>query len=236
MSQFSFVVLTVTLTTLLTITMLYTPHESFSIRPFHDCGPKIPQWLCHDEHNYSKETPVVTYPTKDELFAYLNKTGDKTEFISLSNSSQGIASNIETATSGNTTWVAWEGNVNGTDKIFLRVSYNQSLLFTPAVELSDPKAGNASKLQIAASEDGNLVYATWQDSNIETGKNRIFVSASMDGGQEFKTYTLNLPGDADSIDPELTVYEDEVLISWIQNGPNGSCGKLNGSACLHGRW
>jgi hypothetical protein len=179
---------------------------------------------------------MVTYPSTQELFAYLNTTGGKEEFTPLSNSSQGFGSNVQTAVAENTTWVAWEGNVNGTNKIFLKVSYNESLIYTPAVELSDPKAGNASKLQLAASDDGTLVYATWQDTNMTDGKNRIFVSASMNGGEEFKTYTLNLPGDADSIDPTLTVVGNEVLINWIQNGSDGACSPNNGTVCSHGRW
>ncbi|MGH9924371.1 MAG: hypothetical protein ACRD5B_03245 [Nitrososphaeraceae archaeon] len=216
---------------------IYTPQTSISIRGVHQCPPPpAPQGPCEGRHNALRTTPNVTYPTYEELFAYLNETGGKKEFTPLSNSSQGFGTNVQTAIAGNTTWIAWEGNVNGTNNIFLKVSYNESLIFTPAVKLSSPDAGNASKLSLAASEDGNLVYAAWQDTNLTTGKNRIFVSSSMNGGEEFRTYTLNLPEDADSIDPKLTVAGEEVIITWIQNGSGGQCSPDPGTVCQHGRW
>lgn len=236
MSKLYVLALVISLFSFLTIVILYNASDSFSIEQYHNCpAPPAPQDLCN-EPNISKTTPKVKYPTKAELFAYINQSGSKKEFTPLSNSSQGFGSNVQTAVAGNTTWIAWEGNVNGNNKIFIKVAYNESLIFTPAVELSAPDAGNASKLQLGTSDDGNLVYATWQDTDITTGKNRIFVSSSMNGGEEFRTYTLNLPGDANSIDPTLTVVDDEVIINWIQAGPDGSCGPVNGTVCSHGRW
>jgi len=208
--------------------------ESLSVEEYHNCPATLEE--CESTPNKSKATPTVTYPTKQEIYAYINSSGGKKEFTPLSNSSQGFASNIKTAVAGNTTWVAWEGNVNGTNKVYLKVSYNESLIYTPAVEISAPTSGNASKLQLAASDDGTLVYAAWQDTNMTTGKNSIYVSASMNGGEEFKTYTLNTPNDADSVDPELTVVGQEVLINWIQAGSNGTCSQNNYTACSHGRW
>ncbi len=210
--------------------------SSLSVDEYHDCPKGAEQELCESTPNTSETKPVVTYPTKDELYAYINSSGGKKEFTALSNASQGFSSDIQTAIAGNTTWVAWLGNVDGINKVFLKVSYNESLIFTPAVELSEQNAGNASKLQLAASENGNLVYAVWQDTNMTTGKNRIFVSASMNGGEEFRTYTLNHPGDADSIDPRIAIVGEEVIISWVQVGANGSCSPIPGTACNHGRW
>ncbi len=236
MSHLAFSILIVVL--LFLTATIYYPQESVSKVPYHDCpAPPAPQDLCPvGTPNTSKAKPIVRYPTLEELYAYLNATGGKEEFMALSNSSQGLGSNVRTAVAGNTTWVAWEGNVNGTNRIFLKVAYNESLMFTPAVELSAPDSGDASNLQLAASENGHLVYAAWQDTNLTTGKNRIFVSASMDGGEEFRTYSLNLPGDSDSTDPELTVSGNEVVITWIQNGERGECSSIPGTVCSHGRW
>ncbi|WP_222424901.1 hypothetical protein [Candidatus Nitrosocosmicus arcticus] len=210
--------------------------KSLSIEEYHDCPKGAEQELCESTPNISKGIPVVTFPTREEIYEYINSSGGKKEFNALSNASQGFSSNIQTASAGNTTWTAWQGNVDGINKIFAKVSYNESLVFTPAVQLSEQVAGNASKLELDVSENGNLVYAVWQDSNITTGKNRIMVSASMDGGGNFSTYTLNTPNDADSIDPGLNIDGEKVVVSWTQAGPNGTCSPLPGTACNHGRW
>ena len=91
-------------------------------------------------------TPEVIFPTYEEIYAYLKEGGTKTEFSVISNTSLGVASNVETAISGNTTWVAWQSKTAGINRVFLAVSFDAGNNFTQPVQLSKPDAGNASNL------------------------------------------------------------------------------------------
>jgi hypothetical protein len=168
--------------------------------------------------------PDVSYPTIEEILDYLNKTGIKKEFGALSNATHGEPSNVQAAMAGNTTWIAWQGKIEGINRIFLTGSFDAGTTFTEPVLLSHPNGGNASNLQLGLSEGRQYVFAAWQEEDPADPANgfnvtsRIIFSSSMDYGRTFKTYSLNLPGDGNATDPHLTVEGDQISLTWTQEG------------------
>lgn len=186
---------------------------------------------CPDPH------PHVSYPTIEEILDYLNRTGIKKEFGALSNATHGEPSNVQAAMSGNTTWIAWEGKVEGINRIFLTVSYDGGSTFTEPVLLSHPDGGNATDLQLGLSDSGIYVFAAWQEADpADNATSRIIFSSSMDYGRTFKTYSLNLPSDGNATNPHLTVEGDQISLTWMQEGGGyctakvpGAIGEINSS-------
>ncbi len=213
------------------------PQNALSVRSIHGCPPRCGP----SDHDYLRDnktsSPVVLFPTTDEIFAYLKEEGIKKEINAISNrTTNGYPSNAQIANSGNITWLGFEGNIGGINHIFVSLSNDSGKNFSEPFQLSAPNAGNASQLQVGVSENGNFVYVAWQETNMTTGKNRIMLSSSMDGGREFKTYTLNPPGDGNAIEPRLKVVGNDLVLVWIQDEP-GSCSPTGGEYCSHGgRW
>ena len=187
-------------------------------------------------------TPNVTFPTQEEIFAYLREGEAKSEFAIIGNNSLGEASNVVTALNGNMTWVAWQASkADGLNRVFLAVSFNEGYNFTDPIQLSPPNAGNATELQLAITDDGSEVFVVWQDTNITDGKRTVYYSTSMNWGQDFKSYSLNLPGEGEFIEPRLTVANESVFLTWIAPGNEtvalraGPGGEGDCEVCGHGR-
>lgn len=212
------------------------PQDVSSLRSQHGCPPRCGP---HDRDPRENRTsaPLVVYPTTEEIFAYLKQEGLKKEIEAITNSTiNGIPSNAQIANSGNITWLGFQGNLEGINQIFASLSLDGGKNFSDPFRLSASNAGNASNLQLGVSEDGNFVYVAWQETNMTTGINRIMLSSSMDGGREFKTYTLNPPGDGNAINPILKIVGNDLVLVWLQDEP-GSCSPTGGVFCSHGgRW
>jgi hypothetical protein len=207
------------------IILLTLPQLAFSQHVPPDCpvdkpvGPR-----CPDPH------PHVSYPTIPEILDYLNKTGIKRELGALSNASHGEPSNVQAAMTVNTTWIAWEGKIDGINRIFLTVSFDGGAKFSEPVLLSHPNGGNASNLQLGLSHSRTYVFAAWQEADpTNNGTSRIIFSSSMDYGRTFKTYSLNLPSDGNAIDPHLTVEGDKISLTWTQEGGGYCTAKVPGT-------
>jgi hypothetical protein len=65
-----------------------------------------------------------------------------------------------------------------------------------------------SHLQIAATKDS--AFAVWQDQNVTSGLNSIFVSSTMEAGKIFRTFKASF-NDTDAFDP---VISSNGLIMW----------------------
>jgi hypothetical protein len=214
------------------ILLLTLPQLAFSQHVPPDCpidrpvGPRCPD-----------PRPDVSYPTIEEILDYLNRTGIKKEFGALSNATHGEPSNVQTAMVGNTTWIAWQGKIEGINRVFLTVSFDAGTTFTEPVLLSHPNGGNASNLQLGLSDSGVYVFAAWQEADpANNATSRIIFSSSMDYGRTFKTYSLNLPSDGNATDPRLTVEGDQISLTWMQEGGGyctakapGTTGEINSS-------
>jgi hypothetical protein len=165
------------------------------------------------EANVVKLSPSVKFPTKQQVLNYIK---DHREPVSLSNPLLGNVTDQQVAISGNTTWVGWLGNVNGTNNVFLTVSVDGGNSFLPPANvtvLSGNQTGNASNLSVGASSDGKEVYAVWKGTN-QNGTNMVFYSSSMDSGKEFKTYPISSPN-VEAVNPKLTVEGNNLLVTWI---------------------
>jgi hypothetical protein len=229
-----------------TMTLTYlVPQEVLSLKRYHGCADE-PPYRC-GEHivanltNTTSSGRVVSFPTGQELFGYLEDEGVKEKFDSLTNSSLGEPSNVQTAIArnapGNNTWVAWQGNIEGINRVFITESADGRKNFSSPFQLSPSVAGNASNLQLGVSDSGESVYVAWQDTNITDSKTRVFLSSSMDGGKQFRTYPLNA-GDVNATDPRMTVFGEDVFLNWIQKGKplNGTISE-DCELCSHGaRW
>ena len=97
---------------------------------------------------------------------------------------------------GNTAWVAWLGKINGTNHVFITVSRDNVQTFEKPVRLSPQNSGNATNLQLGVTDSGRFVNLAWQGT--VNGNRTIFFSNSMNFGQDFKTYPLNLPNDGNA--------------------------------------
>jgi hypothetical protein len=233
------IVLLILLSALLSVSAVASiPQNANSLPSIHGCPPRCgggPH--AQDPGANRTSAPLVLYPTTQEIFAYLQKEGLKKEIEAITNrTTNGVPSNAQIANSGNITWLGFQGNLEGINLIFLSLSLDGGKNFSEPFRVSAPNGGNASNLQLGVSDDGNFVYTTWQETNMTTGINRIMLSSSMDGGREFKTYTLNPPGDGNAVDPRLKVVGDNLVLVWLQDEP-GNCSSTGGVYCSHGgRW
>ncbi len=169
-------------------------------------------------------TPTVDFPSKSEIFSYLNETGEKSEFVYLNNLTQGNASNINTAIANKTIWVAWEGSINGVNHVFISASNDEGRNFIPTTELTNntiTNNANISNLQLGVTSDEKNVLLAWESKNLTSGKRSIYFSTSMDYGQTFRTYVLNDADKEEFFDPRLTVEGDTVWFTWLKITEDG---------------
>jgi hypothetical protein len=128
----------------------------------------------------------------------------------LSNSTEGNASDIKAASDGRTMYISWLGKIDTINHLFLSISSNGGLNFSEPVELSPPKTGDVSNVQIFA--DRRVVALAWQATNTTTGINSIFFSRSYDYGGNFTTIRLT----DDNVNARGPVLLDEFVIAWIE--------------------
>jgi hypothetical protein len=163
-------------------------------------------------------TPNVLFPTSTEIYDYLNQTGNKSAFVYVSNSSQGNASNIQTAITNKIIWMAWQGKIKESSHIFAAMSNDSGSNFTPPFELTNSNItnGNLSNLQLGVTSNGSEVFLAWESKNITSGIRSIFFSTSTDYGQTFRTYPLNDPNKEEFFDPRLKVVDDTIWLTWLK--------------------
>ena len=177
----------------------------------------------HDEYDDSMymHAPKVEFPTIEQLFEYYYDHGiKKDEFNIISNTSEGSPSDMHAAVIGDTAWGAWLGKVNGTNHVFITVSRDNMKTFEEPIILSPPNGGNATNLQLGVTDSGRFVDLTWEGS--VNGTNTIFYSNSMNFGQDFKTYPINLPNEGDASSPVLEVRGESVALLWKQQQSFGN--------------
>lgn len=170
--------------------------------------------------NDTVEGSPVDFPTDEEVrefFSEMNYT-----ITPVSNSTVGDANNVKTATVENTTYIAWQGNINNTNDVFLTIAYDGGANYTNLRQLT-PQNANASELQLFASD--NIVSLIWFDYNQTTGKSSIFGSRSTNSGQDFTTYRITF---LDTNATNLVLANHNVVI-WVQEDECGGDGNGNGN-------
>jgi hypothetical protein len=173
--------------------------------------------LAYSSNNNTTEEPLVQFLTDDEAKQFINEMSYKIITISnstLTNMTLGDANNVKASTVGNTTYVAWQGNINNTNHVFISITYDGGANYTKPVQLT-PTNANASELQIFASDKN--VSLVWFDYNQTSGKSSIFGSRSTDGGQQFTTYRLTF---LDTNATNLMISTHNVVL-WTQESKCG---------------
>lgn len=219
------------------------PQESMSLRPAHNCPP-----VCYttDPHENMTQNISVQFPDINEIYAYLNATGEKKEFKSITNNSEvGTPSDFKISVVEkyqNIVWLAFIGSKNNQTDVYIQRSNDSGYYFPYTAKLSNSSAGIPSKLQLETSDDGKLVYTIWENYNPTNNKTSVWVASSLNSGKNFTSYSLNVHDDGNGYGPVLKVIDDDILIVWTQDPPMHCTGPhgLNNSgpvACSHGaRW
>ena len=188
-----------------------------------------------DDLRYLHE-PKVEFPTVQELFDYYYQRGiEKEEFSIISNGTEGVPSDAVAAISGDSIYVAWLGEANGTNGAFLAVSRDNGATYEKPVQLSPENSGNITDLQIGVTDSGRFVDLAWQETP-NNGTSRVFFSNSMNFGQDFKTYPLNLPTNGSATNPVLEVKGENVVLVWEQETLSANGTKGNVMYSHGGRW
>jgi hypothetical protein len=227
-----------TLTPLSTMT-----RQGYSLPPGHNCPP-----VCYDlesPQNQSKHIDVQ-FPDLNEIYQYLNSSGEKKEFKSINNESAvekpfnykiSVVEKYQ-----NIVWLAFLDNKSSHTDVFVQRSNDSGDNFPTLAKLNNSTAGIPSKLQLDTSDDGKLVYLAWENYNPVDNKTSIWVSSSLNAGNTFRTYSLNVPSDGNGYDPVLKVVDDDILIVWTQDPPMHCFGphahnNTGTVTCSHGaRW
>jgi hypothetical protein len=169
--------------------------------------------------NDTMEIFPVDFLTDEEVREFFNEMNYT--ITPISNSTLGDANNVKTATVENTTYIAWQGNINNTNDVFLTITYDGGANYTNLRQLT-PQNASASELQIFASD--NIVSLIWFDYNQTTGKSSIFGSRSIDSGQHFNTFRITF---LDTNATNLALANHNVVL-WIQEDECGGDGNGNG--------
>ena len=219
------------------------PQEIMSLKPAHKCPP-----VCYttDPHENMTQNISVHFPDINEIYAYLNATGEKKEFKSITNNSEvGTPSEFKISVVEkyqNIVWLAFIGNKENQTDVYIQRSNDSGYYFPFTAKLSNSSAGIPSKLQLETSDDGKLVYTVWENYNPINNKTSVWVASSLNSGKNFTSYSLNVPDDGNGYGPVLKVVDDDILIVWTQEPPmhcTGPHGFNNTGtvACSHGaRW
>jgi hypothetical protein len=193
----------------------------------------------HEEDTTYLSSPDVEFPTIQELFDYYTNRGiEKEEFSVISNASEGTPSDAQVAIAGDSAWVAWLGKISGTNHVFITVSRDAGSTFDKPLQISAEDGGNATNLQLGASDSGRFVDVAWEGEI--NGTSVIFFSNSMNFGQDFKTYPLNYqptnPELGNAFNPILEVEGENIILTWEQETISGN---QTGPTVLYshgGRW
>jgi hypothetical protein len=171
--------------------------------------------------------PSIIFPSEKEMMTYLQQVGRfNNNLVDLSNSSNkelfanasGNASDIQSATVPGTSFVAFlsESVNNKTNYVYLSITGDLLNHFQGPLRLSTPAGGNASHIQIAA--NGSNAFVVWAEKSLTTHINSIWASSSMDSGNTWRTWRVNL-GPLNAIEPSVT---PSGIIFWLQQvNPNG---------------
>jgi hypothetical protein len=168
--------------------------------------------------NFNESTapvmPRVMHPSKDFVDTFnLMMNYDN---VPISNSSQGnVSGPIKTATDGNSIYVAWLGNINGINHVFMTISNDNGLSFTNPVELTSKDSGNATKLDICAAS--NIVSTAWQEKNSTSGGSGIFGSIRLTQESAFITSRLS-PENVTATDPTIADKQCPIVFYVIDEG------------------
>ena len=217
--------------------------QSFSVQPAHYCPPVCT--ILESPTNHSQHISV-TFPDEEEIFQYLNASGEKSDFKSITNNTEiGTPFNYQISVVEkyqNIVWLAFLANHSGQTDIYIQRSNDSGHDFPSLAKLSNASTGIPSELQLDTSDNGKLVYLVWESYTPSDNKTRIWVSSSLDAGNTFRTYSLNVEGDGNGYDPVLKVIDDDILIVWTQDppmhcfGPHGH-NNTGPTTCVHGsRW
>jgi hypothetical protein len=209
----------------------------------HRCPPEC--WIRGGPHHLIQNISVQ-FPDLNTIYAYLNASGEKREFESITNGSDvGIPFGYKISVIEkyqDIVWLAFLGNKSGQTDVYLKKSTDGGESFALLAKLNNSTAGIPSKMQLETSDTGQLVYLVWENYNPVDNKRSVWVSSSLDAGQTFKTYSLNLPSDGNGYEPVLKVIDDDILVVWTQEppmhcfGPHGH-NNTQPVACVHGsRW
>jgi hypothetical protein len=158
--------------------------------------------------------PKVTQKTMPEMMTYVKSLGPKMN-VSRLGAGVGNVSDIEAALYGDNTYVALIAS-NSTDRnhVYLQLSRSHPLQFSSPIELTNSsRVVNASHLGIVAYNKTDVV-AIWQDTN-NRGIGSIWLSASNDSGNTFKTYKQSI-GNSDAKDPKIITDGTNIFYSWLQ--------------------
>jgi hypothetical protein len=168
-------------------------------------------------NNYTNEKSFTQFLTDDDMSKIAQEMNYK--IIPVSNTTLGDVNNFRASTVGNTTYVAWQGNITNTNHVFISITYNGGANYTEPLELTMPNA-NASELQLFASN--NTVSLVWFDRNQTAGNSSIFGSRSTDSGQHFSTFRLTF---LNTTATDLMLPTHTVVL-WIQKGGCGDGGPV----------
>ena len=128
----------------------------------------------------------------------------------LSNST-GDSINGQLAVSGNRVYVIWEDKTDGGNDVFFIRSDDGSTYGEP--KKVNTAAGKSSNPSLAVS--GNVVYVAWNQVT-EAGANDIFVSTSLDNGNNFEEPKNLLVNSNEPIHPKLMVSKNITYVTWNQ--------------------
>ena len=163
-------------------------------------------------------TPLIAPPGYPEV---LNYTGPA-NYINVSNGIEN-SHNSKIAQSFSNVYVVWEGEgVGNTTDIFVAVSHDKGFSFGEPINLSN-STGNSSHASVGAFDQS--VYVVFEDD--VNGQSDVFISGSMQAGQNFRTFNLSNSTDADSIESTLNVNFNDVIVSWTECSPgNEQCSSI----------
>src|SRR5690349_3507110 len=121
--------------------------EIMSLKPAHNCPP-----VCYttDPHGNLTQDISVHFPDLNEIYAYLNATGEKKEFKSITNTSDvGTPSDFKISVVEkyqNIVWLAFIGSKDNQTDVYIQRSNDGGYSFPFTAQLSNSTAGIPSKL------------------------------------------------------------------------------------------
>jgi hypothetical protein len=164
------------------------------------------------------ETPLMGPPGASQVLNYSGPAN----YINVSNGIEN-SHNSKIAQSFSNVYVVWEGEgVGNATDIFIAVSHDKGFSFGKPINLSN-STGNSTHASVGAFDQS--VYVVFEDE--VDGQSDVFISGSMQAGQNFRTFNLSNSTDADSIESTLNVNYNDVIVSWTECSPgNDPCSSI----------
>ncbi|MDQ3884759.1 MAG: hypothetical protein M3239_04870 [Thermoproteota archaeon] len=163
-------------------------------------------------------TPLLRPPGAPVVLNYSGPANYINVSIGIENSH-----NSKIAQSFSNVYVVWEGEgVGNATDIYVAVSHDKGFSFGKPINLSN-STGNSSHASVGAFDQS--VYVVFEDD--VNGQSDVFISGSMQAGQNFRTFNLSNSTDADSIESALNVNYNDVIVSWTECSPgNEQCSSI----------